>query len=273
MLSRTTLRPPTARLALAASLAVLCTLGCANRGMIAPRAGSVGGAGGGGGVGGGNTDGGPGGSGGHTDGGPGGSGGHTDGGPGGSGGGGGMSGVSGKDASCSLLTDALIEHSTTSCNATFNFENGNTEAATIAGSGSAFQSVSTSGAQTYCGGGALAITARFSGTSGPTTKGEVDLPLGTDGGATANLVGKTVTVHVSANPACDPDLKFDVILNNQSTAASVILRIDRVTANWTTASVKITADAGASSATALALEAFSVSGYAGTIYVDEIDIR
>jgi hypothetical protein len=254
--------------------------------MIAPRdgsAGSGGGAGGGGGVsaaggvGGGNTDGGlGGGSGGHTDGGPGGvGGGHTDGGPGGSGGhgGGGMSGASGKDASCSLLTDALVEHSTTSCSATFNFEGGNTEAATIAGSGSAFQSVSTSGAQTYCGGGALAITARFSGTSGPTTKGEVDLPLGTDGGATANLVGKTVTVHVSANPACDPDLKFDVILDNQSTAASVILRIDRVTANWTTASVKITADAGASSATALALEAFSVSGYQGTIFVDEIDIR
>src|SRR5450432_1618649 len=116
MLFRITFRHPTARLALTASFAVLCALGCANRGMEAPHDGgagttATGGAGGG--------AGGKAGSGGK-------------GGTGGSGASGGRGGVGGtiKDAGCSLLTDALVDHSTTTCNALFNFETG-TEGATI----------------------------------------------------------------------------------------------------------------------------------------------
>jgi hypothetical protein len=220
------------------------------------------------------TDGGAG----KTDGGGGGVGGKGGGGGGGTGGKGGSGGAGGstlRDASCNLLTDALVEHSTTACNALFNFESG-TQGATPASSaiqGAFKRVIQGTTPNTYCGAGSLAITASFSGTTGTSTKGEVDIPLGTDGG-TANLAGKTVSVHVSANPACDAALKFNVSLNT-TTGSSVILRIEPVTANWSTATVTLPAatDGGANSATALALQAFSFDGYVGTIYVDEIDIR
>ena len=217
-----------------------------------------------------------GGAGGKAGGGAGGAGGKAgSGGKGGTGGKGGVGGGGGaaiKDAGCSLLTDALVDHSTTTCNALFNFETG-TEGATIPGSTqAAFTGVMKSSAQTYCGTGALAIAASFSGTSGNTTKGEVDLPLAVDAG-TANLLGKTITVHVSANPACDSGLRFNVNLNT-TTGTSVILRIQPVTQNWSTASIKLsTPDGGVNSATTLVLQAFSIDGYVGTIYVDEVDIR
>jgi hypothetical protein len=270
MLFGITLRPTTARLAVTASFAVLYTLGCANRGMVAPQEGGVSMGGTGGAA---KTDGGAGagGHGGSAAGGKGGSGGGGGGGGSGSGGKGGTSGASGKDAGCSLLTDASVEHSTTSCNALFNFESG-TEGATIVGTGSAFQSLAKTSTPTYCGTGALAITAHFSGTTGAATKGEVDLPLGTDGG-TENLNGKTVTVHVSANPACDPDLKLTVVVIAASGAQEFPLRNVPVTANWNTASATLTADGGANSAIKIALDFSSIGGYQGTIYVDEIDIR
>jgi hypothetical protein len=239
-------------------------------GSASPSGGTVGKTDGGAGAGG---HGGAAGSGGHAGG--GGSGGHAGGGGGGGKGGssGGSSGTSGKDAGCGFLADAQVEHSTTSCTALFNFETG-IEGATIpVGTQAAFTSVTKSGAQTYCGTGALALAASFSGTTGNTTKGEVDLPLGVDGG-TANLVGKTVTIHVSANPACTADLKFNAILNT-ATGESVILRVDPVTANWTTVSIKLptATDGGDNSATTLALEVSEFTGYKGTIYIDEVDIR
>lgn len=274
------MRPTTARFAFAASCAVLSTFGCANRGMVAPGDGSVPPAGGTGGTSktdGGAGNGGHGGSAGNGGHGGGGTGGHAGaggtGGHAGSGGAGGSAGTSGKDAGCGFLADAQVEHSTTSCTALFNFESG-LEGATIpVGTQAAFTSVTTSGAMTYCGTGALAIAASFSGTTGNTTKGEVDLPLGVDGG-TANLVGKTVTIHVSANPACTADLKFNAILNT-ATGESVILRVDPVTADWTTASIKLptATDGGDNSSTTLALEVFESTGYKGTIYLNEVDIR
>jgi|HubBroStandDraft_6_1064221.scaffolds.fasta_scaffold87535_3 hypothetical protein len=244
-------------------------LGCANRGMVAPGDGSAPASGGSGGK----TDGGAG-NGGH--GGSAGTGGHGGGGHGGaagSGGKGGSAGISGQDAGCGFLADAQVEHSTTSCTAMFNFETGIQGATIPVGTQAAFTSVTTSGAQTYCGTGALALAASFSGTTGNTTKGEVDLPLGVDGG-TADLVGKTVTIHVSANPACTADLKFNAILNT-TTGESVILRVGPLTANWTTASIKLPAatDGGDTSATTLALEVSEFTGYKGTIYIDEVDIR
>lgn len=247
-----------------ASLALLCALGCANRGMEAPHDGgagttATGGAGG-------KAGGGGGGAGGKV-----GSGGR--GGTGGKGGvGGGGGGMAIKDAGCSLLTDALVDHSTTTCNALFNFETG-TEGATIPGSTqAAFTGVTKTTTPTYCGTGALAIAASFSGMSGLSVKGEVDLPLGTDGGA-RDLDGKAITVHVSANPACDPSLKMNIVVIGASGAQQFPLRNVPLTANWTTASATLSADAGAGSAIKIALEVTNVASYVGTIYVDEVDIR
>jgi hypothetical protein len=210
------------------------------------------------------------GNGGHAGG--GGSGGHA--GSGGAGGGhGGSSGTSGKDAGCGFLTDAQVEHSTTSCTALFNFESG-IEGATVASSATqlAFTGVSKVSSPTYCGMGALAIAASFSGTSGPSVKGEVDLPLATDGGTT-NLNGKTITVHISASPACDSNLKLTVTIVDASGAQQFPLRNVLATANWTTASATLSVDAGADSAIKIALDITDISGYKGTIYIDEVDIR
>jgi hypothetical protein len=213
----------------------------------------------------------------------GGSGGSATGGKGGSSGSSGSSGSTGKgggsggsnvDASCSLVTDALFDHSTTTCGALFNFEGtGNLEGATLLAGSQAFTAVSQGTTpHAYCGAGALAIAATFSGTSGATTKGEVDIPLGVDGGS-ANLSGKTLTVHVSASPVtCGEDLRFKVILDTTS-GSPVALSINAVTSNFTTVSASLATVAGANAANKLALEAFSTTGYTGTIYVDEIDLR
>jgi hypothetical protein len=250
-------------------------LGCANRGMVAPGDGSAVPSGGSGGAG--KTDGGAG-NGGH--GGSAGTGGHgggghagTGGAAGGGGGKGGSSGTSGKDAGCGFLADAQVEHSTTSCTALFNFETG-IQGATIGSSATqlAFTGVSKASSPTYCGTGALAIAASFSGTSGPSVKGEVDLPLTTDGGNT-NLDGKTITIHVSANPACDSMLKLTVTIVNASGAQQFPLRNVLATANWTTASATLSVDAGADSAIKIALDVTDISGYKGTLYIDEVDIR
>jgi hypothetical protein len=247
---------------------VLYGAACANRGMVAPSdlAGSGGeeaGAGGNGGAGGkGGSTGGAGGKAGA--GGAGGTAGAT--------GKGGGSGGSNVDASCSLVTDALFDHSTTTCGAMFNFE-GSTEKATLAAGSQAFTGVTQATTpHTYCGSGALAIAATFSGTTGVTTKGEVDIPLGVDGG-TANLTGKTLTVHVSASPAaCGEDLRFKVLLFT-TTGSPTAISLNSLTANYTTVSASLATVAGAGATNTLAIEAFSTSGYTGTIYVDEIDIK
>ena len=264
------MRPPVVRLVfasvLASALAGSCLLGCANRGMVAPseEAGTGGGSGGIPALGG---------SGGSSTGGKGGgAGGSSTGGKGGAAGGSGGSNV--VDAGCGLVTDALFDHSTTVCSAMFNFEGaGNLEGATLLAGSQAFTTVSQGTTpHTYCGTGSLAIAATFSGTSGNTTKGEVDIPLGVDGGA-ANLSGKTLTVHVSASPvACGEDLRFKVILDT-ATGSPVALSLNAVTSNFTTVSASLATVAGASAANKLAIEAFSTTGYTGTIYVDEIDLQ
>jgi len=190
----------------------------------------------------------------------------------GAGGKGGGSGGSNVDASCSLVTDALVDHSTTSCGAMFSFE-GSTNGATLLAGSQAFTGVSQGTTpHTYCGAGSLAIAATFSGTSGATTKGEVDIPLGVDGGS-ADLSGKTLSVHVSASPAaCGEDLRFKIILDTAS-GSPVALTVNAVTSNFTSASASLATVAGASATNKLAIEAFSTSGYTGTIYVDEIDLK
>jgi hypothetical protein len=170
------------------------------------------------------------------------------------------------------VTDALVDHSTTTCGAMFNFESG-TEGATLLAGSQAFTGVAhATTPHTYCGTGALAIAASFTSTTGPASKGEVDIPLGLDGG-TADLTNKTLTVHVSASPAaCGEDLRFRVVLYTTSGSPALIF-VSTVTANYTTASASLATVAGAAASTALALDAFSTTGYTGTIYVDEIDIK
>jgi hypothetical protein len=263
------MRPLIARLVLASALAGSCLVGCANRGMVAPSeetgsggSSSFGGSGG-------NVA--LGGSGGSA---TGGKGGGTGGSAGGSatGGKGGGTGGSNVDASCSVVTDALFDHSTTTCDATYSFER-TTDGATLLAGSQAFTGVSQGlTPNVYCGAGSLAIAAAFSGTSGATTKGEVDIPLGVDGGS-VDLSGKTLTVHVSASPvACGEDLRFKVILDTAS-GSPVALSINTVTSNFTTASASLATVAGANATNKLALEAFSTSGYTGTIYVDEINLQ
>ena len=61
---------------------------------------------------------------------------------------------------------------------------------------------------TFCGTGALAITALFSGTSGAATRGDVLIFL-PGAGHRRRSTGKTITVRVAADPGCgDTDLNL-----------------------------------------------------------------
>jgi len=254
------MRPLIARLVFASALAGSCLVGCANRGGVAPSEET----GTGGGTGGTAALGGSGGS--ATGGKGGGSGGSATGGKGGG------SGGSNVDASCSVVTDALFDHSTTTCNATFSFER-TTDGATLLAGSQAFTAVSQGTTpHTYCGAGSLAISAAFSGTAGNLEKGEVDIPLAVDAGY-ADLSAKTLTVHVSASPTvCGEDLRFNVILKTK-TGSPNVLAISSLTSNFTTVSGSLAAVTGSNAVSTIALEAFSTSGYTGTIYVDEIDLE
>ncbi len=128
------------------------------------------------------------------------------------------------------------------CGAMFNFETDN-EGATINAGSTAFTAIMRSTATSYCGSGALAITALFSGTSGTTTKGEVLIPLP---GAPVDLTGKTITVHVAADPGCSADLNLSVVLNTQSGPVyfTPAFPIRPVTNTWKTGTATVTAAPG-----------------------------
>ena len=235
------MRATTAGLILAA-LASSFPLACANRGMQAPL-----------------RDGGPAGTGGR-----GGSGGTA-------GAGGGTGGTGGVACPGPTPTDASVDGP--ACTAKFNFETG-IQGATIPATGqAAFTSAVTSSIDTYCGAGALAIAASFSGTSGNTTKGEVDIPIAA---ADMDFTGKTITVHFSAVPGCSTDLGFAVTLRTDGGDRIVLPTFRTVTASWKTETVTLTGDAGVANemnVQAIVLQAFSTTGYQGTIYVDEIDVQ
>lgn len=232
----------------------LALLGCANRGMMAPSDGGPGGAGGGrGGLGGTSTGGGGGNA--------GGAGGTADGG--------------GTGGACPDFPDAGTNPDAGACSARFNFETGEHGAMiTAATQQAAFQSLATVAGPSICG-RSLAITASFSGTSGLTTKGEILIPVPA---AEMDLTGKTITIRVAATPApgCSTDLGFAVALRPSAAADQIVLPTLRpVTPSWMTRTVTLTADAGAvySTVTAISLQAFSSTGFEGTIYIDELDVR
>jgi len=240
-------------------LSAIGSMACANRGMHAPE-----------------PDGGPG-VGGSATAGRGGQAGTGNGGRGGSptgtagtgaGATGGASGGSGGTA-CSVAPAASAPGGT--CGAMFNFETG-TQNAMITTASKAFTAVMQSTGVAFCGSGALEITSAFSGSSGATTKGEILINLP---GAPLDVTGKTITVHVAANPGCSQDLNLSLVLN--TTAGAIYFNPDfpilRVTNTWKTGMTVVPAVNGSTSALALSLQSTSQTGYVGTIYIDEIDIR
>jgi hypothetical protein len=239
------------------------SLACANRGMHAPEDGGAGvagsnatagrgGTGGRGGIGGTAAQGGTGGA-------------PT--GTAGMGGTGGTTGTAGTGVACDLPDGSASAGG--SCGAMFSFETG-VQGATINTGSSAFTAAAQSGAFTFCGSGALAIAATFTGTSGPTTKGEVLINLPS---APVDLTNKTITVHVAADPGCSTDLNLSLVLNTQAGPVyfTPAFPIRPVTNTWKTGTASVTT--GATAALALSLQAFSSTGYQGTIYIDEIDIH
>ena len=184
-------------------------------------------------------------------------------------GGAGGTGGTGTGGACDLAPGASMAGG--ACGAMFNFESG-THGAVINAGSTAFTSITKVGTSTYCGSGALAITGLFSGTSGTTTKGEVLINLP---GAPLDLTGKTITVHVAADPGCSTDLNLSVVLNTQSGPVyfTPAFPIRPVTNSWKTGTAMVTAVAGSTTALAISVQAFSSTNYTGTIYVDEIDVR
>jgi hypothetical protein len=187
------------------------------------------------------------------------------------------------DLASSDAPDVAIERPTCPATARFNFENGALHGAKInafdatncPSCGQAFTAIANSGVTTFCGSGALEITAAFSGTDGLGTKGEVLIPLGGDAGTTEDLTNKTITIHASALPSSD--VGFFLLLRTTAGYQTVPMATIRpVTGTWSTSMNKFAGDGGVTgeaSVNALSLQAFSYTGYQGKIYIDEIDIQ
>jgi hypothetical protein len=194
------------------------------------------------------------------------------GGAGATGAGPGVAGTGGGAGSGGSCTTPAPHDAGGACNAIFNFDNG-AQGASIAADQAAFTAVTTSADNTYCGAGALAVSATFSGTSGPTTKGIVELPIDA---ANMDFSGKTLTANVSALPGCSADLGFAVVLRTAAGSETVIPTVRPIGNDWQTLTVTLAGDAGvagASSVLAISLQAFSSTDYAGTLYIDEVDVR
>ncbi len=194
----------------------------------------------------------------------GGQGGHA----GGGGAGGGKGGGGGSPNRDAGAIDAPVDHPN-QCKALFNFESG-TQGAMLGTNQQAFTQLAVSSADTFCGNGALALTAAFSGTIGATTLGEVVLPLGVDGG-TVDLTGKTLTVNAAASGASGTNVKMTVVV---ITSAGSFIPISDVflSSSWTIKSAALAGD-GVDSVVSIAIDVSSFTGYTGTVYLDEIDIR
>jgi hypothetical protein len=233
------MRATTSGLATLSTLFALVSLlsgACANRGMKSPQ-----------------RDGGPTGN----------------GGSGGAGGRAGMNGTAGMDGGCPA--PPAFDAGAGPCPAQYNFET-SVQGAVISAAGQAFTAVTSSAAHTFCGSGALAITAAFTGTSGTTTRGVVEIPVPA---ADMDFTGKTVTVRFMAAPGCSADLGIAVALQTDAGDKIILPTFRPVTSTWKTQTVTLAGDAGVmgmDTVRGISVQAFSSSGYAGTIYVDEISV-
>jgi hypothetical protein len=176
------------------------------------------------------------------------------------------------------------------CAARFNFEGGQLQGASLDPSFDAFSGLVNSGCRTYCGDGALEVAAAFfqseAGAGGPGSAGKILVPLDSAG---EDLTGKTITVHMLAVPP-DPhgsDLKFHLVLLTKNNGSQTVgMPATFGTSQWIAAATApltgVTAgDGGAgdggvrgvNAVYSLSLEFFSFQNYAGTIFVDEVDIQ
>jgi hypothetical protein len=221
------------------TLVSLLATACANRGMKSPE-----------------RDSGPTGNGGSV-------------GAGGGGGGAGTTGTGGMDGGCPA--PPAFDGGAGPCPAQYNFEAG-IQGAVISAAGQAFTAVTTSAAHTFCGSGALAITAAFTGTSGTTTRGVVEIPVPA---ADMDFTGKTVTIRFMAAPGCSTDLGIAVAVQTDVGDKIILPTFRPVTSSWRTQTVTLAGDAGVmgmDTVRGISVQAFSSSGYTGTIYVDEISV-
>jgi hypothetical protein len=234
---------------------------CANRGMVVSAdGGGSGGTGGSGGA--------LGGSGGDSTG-SGGSGGEASGGSGG-GGGANVDTAPMMDAASDAkdVRDVSTDHACPT--ATFTFESG--MSAKLGTAGTAAKSITTSTGNRYCGQRSLEISTTFSGTLGPSTKGEVLIDLT---GAQQNLVGKTITINVSAIPEPMPSAYVALTLMTGGRPVDLMPTIKPLTSDWTTQSYKLPAgaDGGVMGVTTISIQIFDTNNYDGKIYIDDLDIR
>lgn len=155
--------------------------------------------------------------------------------------------------------------------ATYTFETG-TPIAHLGSMQAAATSVTNSTANHYCGQHALEITTAFSGTSGMTTIAGVQIDLTTAG--QQNLSGKTITIHVSANPEPMPATYLALTLITGTTGNTTLMPFIRpLTSEWQAQSYKIATGTATMTVTSLAIQIFDIANYKGKIYIDDLDIR
>jgi hypothetical protein len=221
----------------------------------------------------------------------------TDGGSGGADGGTGGAGggldTCGADAGTGA--DAAVDAADAgTCNALFNFEspagcalygasvnNTREDDGGVDPNLAAFDSVSHS-SNAFCGSGSLAIAANFTAAK---LGGEILIPVPQ---AQQNFTGKTLTLWVKASPGGTSNTRFEVFVVSRAGNAGYVPTFTAVhpfPSVWTKETFTFPAsgaDAGADAAAAPDVSQvfeISIQGhgatdiYAGTIYVDEIDIR
>jgi hypothetical protein len=163
------------------------------------------------------------------------------------------------DAGCGPADGAAVGGP---CNAMFSFESGLPAGATL-GDQTAFRTPMSSTAA-YCG-KSIALPTVF---TSPTDKGELVIPLATDGGS-VDLTSKAITITYAADPGCGADVQLYLVINTRG--APIMFLLPSVTGAWQTRSFN--AAGGVSMAIGFSLQAFSLGNYMGTIYIDELDVR
>lgn len=151
------------------------------------------------------------------------------------------------------------------CSTRFNFENGNLYGAFInTGFQTAFSNLSHS-SDGACGTGSLSTAVELSTSS---TKGELILPLGD----TENLAGRTVALSVKMTPQESPNA-YVIVFAVPSYVIITTFSAPIPTA-WTNSTVMLPANSTATASTAISVQVIGQGDtYAGTLFVDEVDIR
>jgi hypothetical protein len=151
------------------------------------------------------------------------------------------------------------------CSARFNFENGNLYGAFInTGFQTAFSNLSHA-SDAACGVGSLSMAVALSSAS---IKGELILPLGD----TENLAGKTVSLSVKMTPQESPNAY--VIVFAVPSYAIITTFSPLIPTVWTNSTGTLPSNSAATASTAIAVQVIGQGDtYAGTLLVDEVDIR